>query len=127
MATILNLETSTNVCSVALGKNGDLIDLKEDREGKSHASLLTVFIDKILNNNNLTSKELSAVSVSKGPGSYTGLRIGVSVAKGIAYSSAIPLISVSTLQSMAIGILDNSDFHLIDKEHKIDLLCPMIM
>jgi len=99
---ILNIETATKNCSVSLSKNGMFLDIIEYvGEGYSHAEKLHVFIDKILKNNHIATTDLSAIAVSKGPGSYTGLRIGVSAAKGLAYSLQIPLISVSTLVSMA--------------------------
>jgi tRNA threonylcarbamoyladenosine biosynthesis protein TsaB len=104
---ILCLETATHVCSVALcGKSG-VIAFMENDEGRSHALLLTVFIDKILKEHSLKTSDLDAVAVSKGPGSYTGLRIGVSAAKGIAYASSIPLISVDTTLSMFHGFINS--------------------
>jgi tRNA threonylcarbamoyladenosine biosynthesis protein TsaB len=105
MALILNLETSTRICSVALAQDGELLGCKESHEDKSHASLLAVFIKNILDENAKVIPDLDAVAVSKGPGSYTGLRIGVSTAKGLAYASGIPLIGVDTLSSMARGII----------------------
>ncbi len=102
MATILNLETSTTNCSVAIGINGEVAVLKEDKEkGYSHAEKLHLFIEEALKEVNLDYKDLDAVAVSKGPGSYTGLRIGVSAAKGLCFSLDIPLISVSTLTVLA--------------------------
>lgn len=105
MALILNIETSTTVCSVALAKDGELVALKESFEERSHATLLTVFIDEIFKENKIQASNLDAVAVSEGPGSYTGLRIGVSTAKGIAYGAGIPLLAVGTLESMANGYL----------------------
>ena len=96
MATILNIETSTEVCSVTISKNGELLFKKETLEGLSHSELLTVFIEELLAENNFKLKQLDAVAVSKGPGSYTGLRIGVSVAKGLCYGLEIPLIAVNS-------------------------------
>ena len=101
---IICLETSTALCSVALCNNDGVVALRESDENKSHASLLTVFIDDLLSKAGIRTKDLEAVAVSKGPGSYTGLRIGVSVAKGIAYASSIPLIGVETTLSMFNGI-----------------------
>jgi tRNA threonylcarbamoyladenosine biosynthesis protein TsaB len=100
---ILCLETATNICSVALCDNNGVVALKESAEGRSHASLLTVFISDLLKEAGLTIGNLEAVAVSKGPGSYTGLRIGVSAAKGIAYAASIPLIGVATTRSMFHG------------------------
>lgn len=100
MAIILNIETSTTVCSVALSKGEILLTLKEIDEGYSHAENLSLLIEKAFEETGLTYHDLDAIAVTKGPGSYTGLRIGVSTAKGLAYSLEIPLISVNTLESM---------------------------
>ena len=101
---IICLETATNLCSVALCNSAGVITLKESSESKSHASTVTVFIDEIFKETGITAHDLEAVAVSKGPGSYTGLRIGVSVAKGIAYAASLPLIGVETTLSMFWGI-----------------------
>lgn len=103
MALILNIESSTSVCSVCLAKDGKKIVGRETHEKNAHSKILTVFIEEIFKKTSLKVKEIDAVAVSKGPGSYTGLRIGVSAAKGIAYGANIPLISVSTLLNMAYG------------------------
>jgi len=118
MALILNIETSTVVCSVGLSRDGETVALKENKEGLNHSSLLSLFIDNILKENSLTARDLDAVAISMGPGSYTGLRIGVSTAKGVCYGAEIPLIAVSTLQAVALpmhematnnGLLENPD------------------
>ena len=101
---IICLETATNICSVALCDSAGVISLKESNQSKTHASLLTVFIEEILKENGIRARDLEAIAVSKGPGSYTGLRIGVSVAKGIAYAASIPLIGIETTLSMFWGI-----------------------
>lgn len=102
MAYILNLETSTKNCSVALAQNGKTVLCKEIAEqGFSHAEKLHVFIEEILNGANVKVNQLEAIAVSKGPGSYTGLRIGVSAAKGLCYALQIPLISIDTMQVLA--------------------------
>ena len=102
MANILNIETSTTNCSVALSVNGEHIVLKEDNSSSySHAERLHVYIDEVLTSAQISRDELHAVAVSKGPGSYTGLRIGVSAAKGLCYALDIPLISVPTLEILA--------------------------
>ena len=102
MTYILNIETSTKNCSVSLALNGKSIAVKEIAEaGFSHAEKLHVFFEDILKENNLTFKNLSAIAISQGPGSYTGWRIGVSSAKGLCYSLDIPLIAIDTLQSLA--------------------------
>ncbi len=102
MTNILNIETATKNCSVSLGTDGQLLDVLEYAgENYSHAEKLHVFIKQILDKNRLKTKDLNAIAVSMGPGSYTGLRIGVSTAKGLAYSLNIPLIAVSTLEVLA--------------------------
>ena len=125
MALILNVETATEICSVALSDVNGLVDFRENTEGKSHASLLTVFVEDILKKNNILPNQLDAVAVSSGPGSYTGLRIGVSAAKGLCYGTGKPLISISTLQCMVYGFINQLTDNKID-EYKDALLCPMI-
>jgi tRNA threonylcarbamoyladenosine biosynthesis protein TsaB len=99
---ILNIETATKNCSVALAKEGKTILSKEiAEEGYSHAERLHVFIEEIIQESVITFNDLSAIAVSQGPGSYTGLRIGVSAAKGLCYALNIPLIAVDTLQVLA--------------------------
>jgi tRNA threonylcarbamoyladenosine biosynthesis protein TsaB len=120
MSLILNIETATEICSVSLAENGKLIALKEDTEGQLHAKLLTVLIEEMFREKKICIKELNAVAVSKGPGSYTGLRIGVSAAKGIAYAADIPLLAVNTLQAMALGVSKSQDFEAET------WFCPMI-
>ena len=102
MSFILSIETATKNCSIALSKEGKTIALKEiANQNFSHAEKLHVFIEEILTENQITFKDLIAIAVSKGPGSYTGLRIGVSSAKGLCYALNIPLISIDTLTSLA--------------------------
>lgn len=109
MAYILNIETATKNCSVALAKEGKTIFLKEIAEqGYSHAERLHVFIEECLQESQLNSKDLAAIAVSHGPGSYTGLRIGVSAAKGLCFALDIPLIAIDTLQVLSSKIaIDN--------------------
>ncbi len=105
MAYILCIETSTTNCSVSLAEDNKIIAVEEDYDTKySHAERLHVFIDKVIDKAGISFKDLSAISVSKGPGSYTGLRIGVSSAKGLCYALGIPLISVPTLHSLAMQV-----------------------
>lgn len=102
MALILNLETSTTNCSVSLAQHGKILSIKElNSANYSHAEKLHLFIEDVLKDANLIMTNIDAIAVSKGPGSYTGLRIGVSAAKGLCYALDKPLISVSTLKSMA--------------------------
>ncbi|SFA78685.1 tRNA threonylcarbamoyladenosine biosynthesis protein TsaB [Flavobacterium swingsii] len=109
MTYILNIETATRNCSVALSQNGNVLACKEIAEaGYSHAEKLHVFIDEILKTNKLTFKDLSAIAISQGPGSYTGLRIGVSAAKGLCYSLDIPLIAIDTLEILARKLIVGS-------------------
>lgn len=118
--TLLNIETSTNVCSVALSDGADLVFAKINSEGQNHAALLSVFIKDALDFLKAEGKTLDAVAVSSGPGSYTGLRIGVSTAKGLCYGMDIPLISVETLKVLVISAL---------QQYSIDnnaIFCPMI-
>lgn len=120
MPVILNIETSTTVCSVAVSSDSDIIFDKIDLEGPSHAALLGVFVDaavKFLREKNIN---LDAVAVSCGPGSYTGLRIGVSEAKGLCFGMNIPLIAINTLLIMSSGVISNT------KLPEDVLLCPMI-
>ena len=105
MAIILSLETSTTNCSVSLSIKGETLVLKEDNNANySHAESLHVFIEDVLKTAQLTTNDIDAVAVSKGPGSYTGLRIGVSAAKGLCYALNIPLISISTLHALAFQV-----------------------
>lgn len=102
MAFILNIETATTNCSVSLSKHGETLVLKEDYNNNySHAERLHVYIDEVLKEANFNSKDLDAIAISKGPGSYTGLRIGVSAAKGLCFALDKPLISLPTLQVLA--------------------------
>lgn len=104
---ILLLETSTAVCSAALAQDIHIIDSRQTSLPKAHASQLAVFVDDLLQSNHLTAAELQAVAVSRGPGSYTGLRVGVSTAKGICFGAGIPLLSVCSLQLIAQHFLQH--------------------
>ena len=127
MAAILNIETSTEACSVNLSQNGNLLFEKESFEGLNHSELLTVFIQELFRGNNLEMKSIDAVAVAKGPGSYTGLRIGVSVAKGLCYALDKPLIAISTLDAMGIFTSQNPEQLNIGNNGMENLLfCPMI-
>ena len=117
---ILHIETSTNICSIAVSENGQCLFSKSDSEGMNHAALLSVFIAEAMEFLKSTSKKPDAVAVSSGPGSYTGLRIGVSTAKGLCYGLDIPLIAVSTLEVLTAYALQ------ITETTANSLFCPMI-
>jgi len=118
MSTILSIETATKTCSVALHRDGILLGLQEVHLNKSHSSLLHVMIDNLLQHCEVDRSRLDTVAVSVGPGSYTGLRIGVSTVKGIAYALDIPVIAVNTLEAMAYSM----------QEHNLanSWVCPML-
>ncbi len=120
MSLILALETSSTVCSVALFKEEQLLGASELQIEKSHSSHITVMVSQLVENCGYTLKDLSAVAVSGGPGSYTGLRIGSSTAKGLCFSLDIPLIDVSTLHGLAAQVID----HMPNPERY--LFCPML-
>jgi tRNA threonylcarbamoyladenosine biosynthesis protein TsaB len=121
MLNILCIETATTICSVALASDGSILSERKSSEKNAHSAIITLFIDDILKEVGLEYTDIDAIAVSKGPGSYTGLRIGVSTAKGLCYALDVPLISVNTLQSMAKGMADN----LINVDSST-LFCPMI-
>lgn len=118
MPVILCIETATTICSAAVFSNDDLLGYQEYRIDKSHSNLLPVIIQSTLEGASLSKSDINAVAVSEGPGSYTGLRIGASIAKGLCYSLNLPLIAVNTLHSMAAEV---NKFNLSSA-----LLCPMI-
>lgn len=121
MSCILNIETSTNVCSVAVSQDGSCIFNKEDHEGPNHAVILGVFVQEALSFIDSHAIPLDAVAVSCGPGSYTGLRIGLSMEKGICYGRDVKLIAIPTLELMCVPLLLGEK---INEENA--LLCPMI-
>jgi tRNA threonylcarbamoyladenosine biosynthesis protein TsaB len=121
---ILCLETATTICSVALCDREQVIMARESDKDKSHASSLTILIGEVLNKAAIRASDLDAVAVSKGPGSYTGLRIGVSTAKGISFASSVPLIGIDTTISMFYGFTG-----LIREKYSLnpgDLFCPVL-
>ena len=107
MANILNIETSTEVCSVALGSEGQVLEHYENYDGQTHATLLSAYVSDVLKYVRSREIKLDAVAVSIGPGSYTGLRIGLSEAKGLAFGMNIPLIAVNTLQLLTVSTMFN--------------------
>jgi len=122
MSLILQIETATTVCSVALAQDGVVLACKEVEQRNIHAEKITVFIDEILNAVGKSYANLDAIAVSSGPGSYTGLRIGVSTAKGLSFALDKPLIAVETLAAMADGFRLQDEIGAANKV----LLCPMI-
>jgi len=118
MPTILAIETSTDNCSVAIGDHKGIISSRSMHDRSSHSTKLPVFIEEILNESRLNIAEINAIAVSMGPGSFTGLRIGVSLAKGICFGTGKPLIGINTLESLVTGA-----HHLMDDE---SLLCSLI-
>jgi tRNA threonylcarbamoyladenosine biosynthesis protein TsaB len=126
MALILSIETSEKTCSIALGSDYELIGTLEISDERSHASMLTVLIEKLLLEKDIEINKLDAIAISKGPGSYTGLRIGVSCAKGISYALGLPLVSVNTLQLLAQGFIQSGFLRKMKIDSNNLLLCPMI-
>jgi len=124
LAVILSIETSTSVCSVSLAVDGVVKAIKESKVKNSHAEQVTLFSEMVVKKAGFNFNDLDAIAISKGPGSYTGLRIGVSTAKGFCLSIDKPLISVGTLDAMAWGLI----YALRNKKQKLDayLYCPMI-
>lgn len=124
---ILHIETATDICSVALSQGDQILSLVESDQERSHASLLNRYIRKAVADAGKSLKQLDGVAVSKGPGSYTGLRIGVSTAKGLAYALEIPLLASGTLENLAFGTLNRVDIPgLRQKSPEPILLCPML-
>lgn len=109
MAIILNIETGTEICSVALAKDASILAYRENTEGNTHSSLLTVMIKEIYDELGMAMSLTDAVSISKGPGSYTGLRVGTSTAKGICFALDLPLLAIDSLQALAYGMHLESD------------------
>lgn len=121
MSKILCIDTATDICSVALAENGVVTAFIDSEKERSHAKMLAVFIDELLKRTSTTIADLDAIGISMGPGSYTGLRIGVSTAKGLCYGANKPLLAISTLKAMCYGI----DRHFIENQ-KDYYYCPMI-
>lgn len=124
MAVILHIETSTQVCSVAVSKDGAILAIKESADKNSHAELVTIFSEEVLKAAGIKFSGVEAISVSMGPGSYTGLRIGVSTAKGFCFAIDKPLIAISTLEAMASGMVQFAQKSGFANENH--LFCPMI-
>jgi tRNA threonylcarbamoyladenosine biosynthesis protein TsaB len=127
MPRILLIETTGQACSVALTEGEKIISSRENSEGMSHATLLTVFIEEIFREQGITGSQLDAVAVSMGPGSYTGIRIGVATAKGIGYATGKPLIAINSLEAMSWGMQEKllRENHPLAKD-AVTLFCPMV-
>jgi tRNA threonylcarbamoyladenosine biosynthesis protein TsaB len=123
LSLILNIETATAVCSIALAKDGQLLGVKESNTKNNHSSVLTLFIDDVIKGANVSLSDIEAIAVSEGPGSYTGLRIGVAAAKGLCYALEKPLIGVNTLHAMANGMSHRDS---LVHPASTTLYCPMI-
>ena len=127
MALILAIETGTDICSVALVRDGELMALRESDEERNHAKKIGVFVDELLRESGVSADDLEAVAVSKGPGSYTGLRIGVSFTKGLCYGLNIPLVAVGSLDSLVEVAREDYEAGILDIENWSEAtLCPMI-
>ena len=123
MNTILNIDTSTTVCSVALSAGGECLSMRKDESGNSHSRVIGVFTQQLLQEADSNGWKVAAVALSQGPGSYTGLRIGTSFAKGLCYGMDIPLIAIPTLKIMAWAVAQRLKAEGV---HTDALLCPMI-
>ena len=127
MSLILCIETGTDICSVGVARDGELVSLRESDEGRDHAKKVGVFVDELLRETGISPDELDAVAVGMGPGSYTGLRIGVSFAKGLCYGLGIPLVAVGSLDAMAAVAIEDNDAGILDVDNwENAVLCPMV-
>lgn len=129
MALILSIETGTDICSVALANDGELMALRESDEGRDHAKKVALFVDELLRETGVQPSDLDAIAVGKGPGSYTGLRIGVSFAKGMCYALNIPLIALGSLDALTEVAREDYDAGILDieeEEWSHAYLCPMV-
>lgn len=127
MSLILLIETGTDICSAGIARDGELIALRESDEGRDHARKIGVFVDELLRETGIQPDELDAIAVGKGPGSYTGLRIGVSFAKGLCYGLQIPLIGIGSLDALVEVAREDFEAGIIDVENwDSATLCPMV-
>lgn len=127
MSLILCIETGTDICSVGIARNGELMSLRESDQGRDHAKQVAVFVDELLRETGVKPDELDAVAVGMGPGSYTGLRIGVSFAKGLCYGLNIPLLAVGSLEALTDVAIKDYEAGIIQVEGWNEaLLCPMV-
>lgn len=127
MALILCIETGTDICSVGLVQDGNLLSLRESDSGRDHAKKVAVYVDELLRECSIQPDEIDAIAVGKGPGSYTGLRIGVSFAKGLCYGLSKPLIAIGSLEALAAVAREDYEAGIIDVEGWSEAkLCPMV-
>ena len=127
MSLILCIETGTDICSVGIARDGELMSLRESDQGRDHAKQVAVFVDELLRETGVKPDELDAVAVGMGPGSYTGLRIGVSFAKGLCYGLNIPLLAVGSLEALTDVAIKDYEAGIIQIEGWDEaLLCPMV-
>lgn len=127
MSLILCIETGTDICSVGIARDGELMSLRESDQGRDHAKQVAVFVDELLRETGVKPDELDAVAVGMGPGSYTGLRIGVSFAKGLCYGLNIPLLAVGSLEALTDVAIKDYEAGIIQVEGWDEaLLCPMV-
>ena len=129
MALILSIETGTDICSVALANDGELMALRESDEGRDHAKKVALFVDELLRETGVQPSDIDAIAVGKGPGSYTGLRIGVSFAKGMCYALDIPLIAIGSLDALTEVAREDFEAGILDVEEEDwtkAKLCPMV-
>lgn len=127
MSLILCIETGTDVCSVGIARDGELISLRESDQGRDHARKVGLFVDELLHEMEIAPEDLDAVAVGKGPGSYTGLRIGVSFAKGLCYGLQRPLVAIGSLNALAEVAREDYEAGILSVEGwENAYLCPMI-
>lgn len=127
MSLVLCIETGTDICSVGIARDGELLSLRESDEGRDHARKVGVFVDELLRETGIAPDELDAVAVGKGPGSYTGLRIGVSFAKGLCYGIGKPLVAIGSLDALVEVAREDNEAGILGVEHWGEaLLCPMV-
>ena len=126
---ILAIESGTEICSVCIAHEGEVVSMRESVEGRDHARLVATFADQLLKEVGIAPSELEAVAVSMGPGSYTGFRIGVSFAKGLCYGAGVPLIGVSSLESLVVATterLKEGELRVGTAESGRGTLAPMV-
>lgn len=127
MSLILCIETGTDICSVGIAKDGELLSLRESDEGRDHARKVAVFVNELLEQTGITPDDIDAVAVGKGPGSYTGLRIGVSFAKGLCYGMQKPLVAIGSLEALTEVAREDYEAGIISVEDWTNArLCPMV-